>query len=675
MPLIASTDKSRLELLAGAALLAVLAFAVYSPALDGGFVWDDRDLIVENPYLRSLQGLASFWASADSPDYYPLTYTAWWFLWRAFGDNPVGYHVVNVLLHALACVFLWRILARLAVPGAYLAALLFCAHPVNVASVAWIAEMKNTLSMCLGAGAALCFLRHEDEGGTRWYVLSLAVFALALLAKAMVAPLPVALLLFPWWRRGKVHVDDVIRSAPFFLLAGLFSLVTIWYHGHVNIASDLVREDGFLSRTAIAGTAVWFYLGKALVPVDTSFLYPRWETGIQGPADFAPLLLLGAALAALFRRRSGRSRGVLVAAAWYVAALSPVLGFFNVYFMRFSLVADHWQYLALPAPLAVVAAGVTLGARRFFPDAPRQARLCAGAALVAVFAALAFVQAHAWEEERTVWRDVLGKNPDVYLAHARIGGMLVKEGDLDAAKRHLETALELRPGLGEPWFELAWLARERGDVPRSIELLEKALLVDPAMHFAHLQLGLLLEETGRPAEARPHFTRAAALLEDVLRVRPLDATANNDMGVALLRLGELNKSARHFEKAIETRPEWATPRLNLGTSLAALERFAEAEKAFLQAVEIRPALTQAWQNLAALYMQTKQPEKAIPALRTLVRRDPGNPRNHGALAIALAATGRMEEARAQAAVVRSMDPGLAEDVKRRLEAAEQDSPF
>jgi len=187
--------RSPLRIAAGVALIFLLAFAVYWPALRGQFVWDDLLLVDKNPLVKGEAGLRSIWFQAD----FPLTTLAFWVQWLMWGKNPAGYHIVNVLLHALNAVLVWRVLARLRIPGAWIAGMIFAAHPVCVASVAWISELKNTLSLGFFLLSFWFYLKFDrqtvdgkvNQGANLWYWLSLAAFLLALLSKTSTVMLPV----------------------------------------------------------------------------------------------------------------------------------------------------------------------------------------------------------------------------------------------------------------------------------------------------------------------------------------------------------------------------------------------------------------------------------------------------------------------------------------------------
>ena len=266
------------------ATIVLAVFAVYSPAISGGFLWDDHVWLWDNVTTIADDGLLRCWVQPDEYDYWPLTASAFWLQYRLWGtDSTTGYHIVNIVLHALAALLIWRTLLRLKVPGAWLAGMLFAVHPVCVLSVAWISELKNTLSIVFFVLAILLYLRSEDSSkrpwsapAVLWYIAAVLAFFLALTAKTSTIMLPVLLLGAAWWRRGKISVSDLLRSGPFFALSGIFAWTTVHFQYTRTIGVGQYLPQNFYQRICIAGQAFWTYLQTSLLPIRLPVIYPNW---------------------------------------------------------------------------------------------------------------------------------------------------------------------------------------------------------------------------------------------------------------------------------------------------------------------------------------------------------------------------------------------------------------
>ena len=358
--------------LAGAALIAIATFAVYWPAIHGGFIWDDELLLTKNALVKASNGLYRIWFTREPIDYWPVTNSSFWIEWRLWGMNPTGYHVTNVLLHIGNALLAWALLSRLSIAGGFIAALLFAIHPVNVESVAWIAQRKNTLSMLFFLTSTLLYL--QSPIGNRQspirYWLSFLAFVLAMLSKGSVVILPSILLLLVWWRQKRVRMRDVVETIPFWIAAITLTIVNIWFQHHGS-HSD-IRDATFVQRLLGAGAVPWFYLSKAIVPVRLMFVYPQWIVIASDPRWWLALAATLSTTALLFiYRRNEIVRALLFAWLFFCIALLPVMGFTDVYFMKYSLVADHYEYIALLAVCALAGAALA-GKKRAGP--PKQAR-------------------------------------------------------------------------------------------------------------------------------------------------------------------------------------------------------------------------------------------------------------------------------------------------------------
>lgn len=509
--------------LRGGTLIALATFALYLPAIFGSFIWDDPDYVVNNLSLRSLYGLWQIWTQPSaSPQYYPLVFSGFWLEYHLWGLHPFGYHVINVALHAGSALLLWRIVDELNLPGGWLAAAIFATHPVHVESVAWISERKNVLSAVFYLLALRIYLRPITPA--RWWS-ALALFVAALLSKSVTASWPAAVLVISWWRDGAVRWRDVIRLLPFFVLAVLSGAVTTYVeHSLVGATGSALSELNlsFADRLVIAGKAVWFYAGKLLLPWPLTFIYPRWR--IDGhswlqwiPVLLLPLLLLGEragerVLAFQSSRkesmsggasprvqREGERRAYPAVTLLFIGSLFPALGFINVYPMRYSFVADHFQYLASLA-LIVPMAGLLV---KYFRSA--------SAIVLIPLAVLTSVRAGVFAAPLTLWSDTYSKNPNSWMVCTNLANTFNAQRDFDAAGDLFVRAYELAPQLYETQTNAAIVFARRGQTQRAIALLESSARINPDFPFTYFNWGQVLENNDDPNGAIEKYQRAIEL--------------------------------------------------------------------------------------------------------------------------------------------------------------------
>jgi tetratricopeptide (TPR) repeat protein len=540
--------------------LTIAAVVAYLPALNGTQIWDD-DAHITRPELRSWDGLIKIWTQPGSTQqYYPLGHTLFWVEHQLWGDTPLGYHLVNIVLHCFSALLLLRILRRLEIPGAWLAAAVFALHPVQVESVAWISELKNTLSSVFYLGSGLVYLEFDRTRRLGPYFVALALFLLGLLSKTVIATLPAALLVIFWWKRGKLSFRrDALPLIPFFILGIAAASVTAWIERTLIGAEGSVYDFTFFERVLIAGRVIWFYLGKLIWPLDLIFIYPRWQISqtiwwqYLFPATVAITLAI---LVWLSRWRRGPLAGML----FFIGTLFPVLGFLNVYPFRYSLVADHFQYLACLGIIVPVSAGISLAvsrARSWQRWTGYTLCLC----LLVTFALLSHIQSQMYQDVETVWQTTIRKNPAAWMAHNNLGAVLLKKGELDDAIDHFSKAIEIKPDEASAFANLgnAWL--RKGEPGEAIFQYQKAVELKPAEAGLHYNLANALL-------ARGEVDDAIAEYQATLTINPNYADAHNNLGAVLLQQGKLDEAIDHYQKALEINPQDPRAEGNLAWALA-----------------------------------------------------------------------------------------------------------
>ena len=683
----------------GAALLA------YLPSIKGGLLWDDAAHITA-PALQTWHGLWKIWFQVGATQqYYPVLHSAFWLEHRLWGDAVLGYHLLNIGLHATAACLFALILAHIRPETGgrsgrfrteWLAAAVFVLHPVCVESVAWISEQKNTLSLVFYLLAALAYLRFDRDRKWRWHALALGLFILALLSKSVTATLPGALLLVLFWRRGRLSWRrDVVPLLPWFMVGAGAGLLTAWVEQNYIGARGQAYDLNLIQRCFLAGRVVWFYLGKLVWPSDLTFIYPRWQVGSDWPWSLG-CLGLAATVGALWLMRR-RSRAPLIALLFFLGSLFPALGFFNVYPFVFSYVADHWQYLPCLGIIALATESAAGLARRLvqrFSGLRRVVAGCACAAAIGSGLAVLFVltwrQCGLYRDVATLYSDTLAKNPGCWMAHNNLGEYLSDAGSLPAAIAHFEQAIRLKPDCSDAHNNLGnALSKIPGRSAEAISELEMALRFEPRMPEAHSNLGWVLVNTpGRLTEGIAHLQTALQLNPDyakthnglglalamipgrlpeaiaeyeaALRLDPNYAEARNNLGNALVAAGRPSEAIIQLEWARRIHPDDPKIYYNLGTALARVDRRPEAVAAFERALQFQPDTPEAHNNLGTVLTQLGRGPEAVVHYRAALRLDPDSVEAHVNLGRALRDVGDGQEAIAQYREALRLAPRSAE---------------
>ncbi len=723
------------------ALIFFAAMFVYIPAMQAKWIWDDNLMITQYRVMHHPDGLRIFWypwhvawqlqerfpslefdkwfpwtgeadykLMGDSvPDYYPITWSTLWLEWRAWGDNPPPYHVANCVMHAIGAVLVWLVLARLGVPGAFLAGLIFAVHPVNVCSVAWVTERKNVLSIIFFLLALLLYFQYSRRRRWWWYATSLVMFVMALLSKVSVVMLPPVLLLAAWWQRAsgqtyaagwtdrvagfvlglplrvpglrivwrRVRAErvryvlaDVLRAVPFFLLAVGASMLIVHSQILSVIRGHRIYEPGegtFAWSLAMAGAVPWFYIYKALLPVNLLMIYPRWSINTGNPLWYLPgVLLVASAVALLCLHRRAWARHLILGLGYFVVLLVPVMGFFDMYFYVHSLVADHWQYLSIIGLIALAAGGGTWLFTRY-DETIKWVGVALASVVVAVLSVLTWNQTLIYEDQLALWGYNLPRNDEAWMGHYNMGTTLANQATaarddkkrkelLEQALSHLLRAAELRPDDPPARNNAGLVLMNLGRVDEGIPCFLKALELSPGGKNlqAATNLSLAYAQKGNVEEAIKWIVRAEKMYT------PADPDVYLQHAEILRRAGRLQEALEQINKAIEVSPRHVKAHYNRGMTYRLLGRLDEAEKDQLKALSLQPDATPAMLELALIARQRGNRKDAIEWTRKVVLLQPESIEARYQLGVLLLETGRASEGIPHLKLVVANKPDFAE---------------
>jgi tetratricopeptide (TPR) repeat protein len=515
----------RLDLLR-ALLIIAAGFWVFAPSLRGDWLMDDDFYLTQNALLHDPHRLWKIWfAPGVLIEYYPLEASLQALQWHFWHMDTLGYHLTNLILHVTGALLLWRLLARFGLRFAWLGGLLFAVHPAMVESVAWISEFKNTLSTPPFLLAMCFWIDFENRGRRRDYLLSLGLFLVAMLCKIAVALFPFILLLYAWWKRGRVGWNDLKTAAPFAAISFVLGLITIaagnsFRESHLQAA---VNPDigGVAPRFALVGQSLAFYLAKAVWPGVMVPINPQWPRHPESPLSYWPWLVLAAAIAFFWTHRSTWGRHALLGLGFFIINLLPIIGLVSVSFMGFTWVMDHFLYLPIIGLIGLAIAALDDAENRLPPLARPwlSGLLAVGIALLA-WKSETYAEVFAGPEK--LWSYTVAHNPTDWLPHNNLGTVYI----------------------------------ETDRIPQAITQYEEALRYNPGSVEAHSNLGVAYEHTGRPLEAIAQY-------EQALKYNPHWGIAHADLGNTLAQMGRIPEAISHYEEALLVNPNDAATRANL----------------------------------------------------------------------------------------------------------------
>ncbi|MCE0497108.1 MAG: tetratricopeptide repeat protein [Methylacidiphilales bacterium] len=586
-----------------AAVIIIATAVIFWPVLHGDWLWDDAVDIIHNAITKSAYGLWSIWFKPGTqPDYYPLKASVQWAQWHLWGDDTFGYHVTNIVLHLAASLLVWRLFHKLGLRLAWLGGLLYAIHPAQVESVAWIAELKNTLSMPLFLLSMCFYLDYDGSGSRRDYLLALGFFLLAMLSKTTLVMFPVVILLYAWWKRGRFGWNDLKASTPFFLVSLTLGWVTlrcgVWYTQLHHLPYP-TPEIGILSRLALAGSSLTFYFWKAVWPAHLLPIYSQWKIDPPSLPELLPLPVLVGLLFWFWQHRAGWGRHVLLGFGYFLIMLAPFVSTRIVGYMDFTWVMDHFLYVPLVGLIGLAVAGLGALDNRAAPGLR-----FAGWAVVATILVLLAGESRAYAEKfaspENLWSYCVTHNPESWMARFNLGAVLVLEGRVDEAIVQFQQALEINPNYAKAYSNLGNALEQKGRVDEAIVQFQKALaIIDPNAAEIHYNLGIALVRKGRVDEAIVQFQNALAM-------NPNIEQAHFHLGNVLAQKGRIDEAITQYQKALEINPNYVEAHNDLGSALFLKGQTAQAIIQFQEALRLKPDDSDAQSNLAKAQSMVQQ---------------------------------------------------------------------
>lgn len=587
--------------------LVISTLAVYWQVKNSAFVFDDTLYITDNPHVQSGFTPESIkWAFnySNRPDHtywHPLTWFSHMLDCRLFALNPCMHHLDNLFFHIVNSLLLFIVFRRMTGTtweSAFVAAL-FALHPINVDSVAWIAERKNLLSTFFWLLTMLAYTRYSERPCILRYLPVFVAFALGLLAKPMLVTLPFVLLLLDYWplKRIKFEAQNsknniqridgtnfsttsilqlILEKVPFFILSAIsIRISTISSHCGDQIISTKSTAIGL--RIANALVSYVAYIGKMIYPRNLTVFYPYPETLPVWQVIGAFLLLVGVSAFIVIRWK--RFPYLVTGWLWYLGTLVPVIGLMQV--GLWPAMADRWAYVPLIGVFTIIAWGISDLQSRW--HVKKITISMSAATFLTLLMMVTWVQAGYWKNSFSLFSHAIEVTSNNYLAHNNLGLAL----------------------------------KNKGDVYEAIYHYSEALRIDPEYILAHNNLGIALAEQGRTDEAFYHFSKA-------LRLKPDFAEAHNNLGYVLAGQGKIFEAFSHYHEALRIKPGYATAQINLRKLLAERKMIDKAAAKLREALKANPENPALCYELGTLYQKTGEDDKALSVFKKLIELQPDN---------------------------------------------------
>ena len=615
------------------ALIVFAAIAVYLNSIGGEFVYDDKDLILENSLIRSPRHIPRIFGFPEGKALQrPVRHLSYLIDFQVSGLKPWGYHVFNILYHALASLLVFFIvrllLGRRRTIPAGVAALLFALHPIHTEAVAYISGRRDVLSALFYFLGVLFFCRFRSGKSAGWFPAALVVYVLAYFSKEMAITLPAMFVLIDW--AGEVREGSFRDVFPalgrvlrrfwrqyliFFLAAVIFLIYTVFIQAPSYQEEYYGESPVFTFLTVARVFAYYVYLLFFPLTLSADYTYNSFPvTESYGDpaawlAVFFIVFLVGASVWAL-----GKSRWMGFAGLWFFIALLPV----SHIFPHHILMAEHFLYL--PSFAFCLFAGIVFE-RALKGNRTKIAAWVFLILIVLAYSARTIVRNRDWKDPLTLWQKTAETFPENAQARGSLGLEYFQKSRFDLAIRELEAAARIKPEKPFVYFNLGYAYRAKGHHDdanrahrRAIEGYERILGDHPALYKARINLGILYSEYGRLDEAIRQYREA-------ITIEPGNARGYYNLGYVYTQKGLPGEAVAAYEKGLSIDPFDPDAHNNLGALYGQMGRSEEAIAEFEAVVRLDPGRIRAYYNLGYAYFHGGRCRQGIAMWQKAVRVD------------------------------------------------------
>jgi len=655
----------------------VATFCIYSQVQDHEFIiFDDYQYIKDNWNIKS--GLTSesiSWAFTTfyAYNWFPITWLSHIIDYQLYGLNPKGHHMTNLLFHITNALLLFIILMRMTGKlwrCAFIVAM-FAFHPLNVESVAWVAERKNVLSTFFWLLTMWAYIPYAEKPTIKKYGLVLMFFALGLMSKPMLITLPFVLLLLDYWplRRLKLeqggsdnevpvksqyHVKSellklMLEKVPLFVLTTGSCILTLI----AQQEGALINANNLSLTTRLKNAVVSYleYLKKMIWPYDLAVFYPHPQSSLadwKWVVCFVVLVTITAICIKFIKKAPYFTVGWF----WYIGTMVPVIGIVQV---GMQAMADRYAYIPLIGIFIIFAWGVPELISKW--NQKEKVLSVSVGIIILILLITTGGQVNHWRNSITIFKHALkvanenSYNP--YLINYYLGDAFWDKRKTSEAISHYKMAIKLNPSYAPTYNNLGIIMGAEGKTEEEISLYKMAIKINPDVAEAHYNLGNILSLKGKIKEAISHYKMA-------IELNPNYAQAHNNLGNILGAEGNNEEAISHHKMAIELNPDSAQAHNNLGIILGAEGKTEEAISQFKMAIELNPDSAQAHNNLGFSLGAEGKTEEAISHFKMAVELKPDYAQAHNNLGFALGAEGDNEEAISHFKMAVKLKPDLVD---------------